>query len=214
MSEVPATMPDTRPVALMDATLGALELHVTAVFVPGSAVTVATSSVVVPGLMPTLRWAIAMEMGRAVMVIVAVARRVESAVDAAVMVALPSATAVTKPFALTVAIAALLELQFTVSARPPSAETVAVSCCVPEMNRAAVVGDTATARTTGCTVIVALPRNVVSATETAVIVVVPTPTPVTTPVADTVAMVGAAVRHVTAVLDPTGICTVATSVVD
>ena len=70
------------------------------------------------------------EIGRAVTVMVPVARLVVSTVERAVIVLLPSETAVTTPVAFTVAVAGLLERHVTVVARLPSAVTAAVNGCV------------------------------------------------------------------------------------
>ena len=87
----------------------------------------------------------------------------------------------TNPDALTVATVGLLERHVTVVASVPSAVTVLASCWELLMNIDAVVGETVTLRMTGTTLIVAMPLSSVSATETAVMVVVPNATPVTTP---------------------------------
>ena len=151
------------------------------------------------------------EMGRGVTVMVAVARLVVSTVERAVIVLLPSDTAVTTPVAFTVAVAGLLERHVTVVARLPSAVTVAVNGCVLPMKIDAVVGAALTARMTGTTLIVAVARKVVSATEIAVIVVVPNATPVTRPAWVTVATLAALLRQLTLALSPFSMATVATS---
>lgn len=127
----------------------------------------AVSATLVVGFTLTLRCAIDTEIGRVGTVIVAVARRVVSTVDSTVIVELPTVTAVTRPVALTVATAGLLDRQVTVWASPASALTVAVSCWVAAMNTEAVAGVTATDRTTGTMFTTAVPRSVVSAVETA-----------------------------------------------
>ena len=211
MSVRPRLTALTTPCALIDATPAEPELHVTPVWTPGSALTVADKVVLVPALRPMLRREMLTATGRMGTVIALVARRAVSAVESTVIVVLPNATAVTRPVELTVAAAGLLERQITVCTTPASAVTVAVSCCVVVMNSDAVVGETATARTTGTTFTVTLARSVVSPTETAVIVAAPCVTPETTPAADTVAMVAALVRQVTVVGSPASICTLACS---
>lgn len=61
-----------------------------------------------------------------------------------VMVAVPAATAVTKPVALTVATAVLLLVQVTLVLEALAGAMVAVSCCVNPAAIFAVVGDTLT----------------------------------------------------------------------
>ena len=201
----------TTPSALIVATPPALDVHLTPVAKPGSTVTMAVSVVLVPLLMAMLRCTMFTVSGRAGTVTALVARRVVSAVESTVTVVLPKATAVTRPVALTVAAAGLLERHVTVCATPASAAIVAVSCWVLLMNSEAVVGVTATARTTGTTFTMVVARSVVSPTETAVIVAVPSATPDTTPAADTLAMVAALVRQVTVVGSPASISTTACS---
>ena len=79
------------------------------------------------------------------------------------------------------------------------------------MNNDAVVGETATVRTTGTTFTVVVARNIVSPTATAVMVAVPCATPATMPAAETVAIVAALVRQVTVMGSPASICTIACS---
>jgi hypothetical protein len=96
----------------------------------------------------------------------------------------PALTAVTKPFASTVATAVFADVQVMVrpfSTRPSASFVTAVSCCVgvtPTM-RLVVAGVTVTVATgTGVTVIVALP---VLVSLVATILAVPTAIPVTRP---------------------------------
>src|SRR5688572_16354650 len=104
------------------------------------------------------------------------------------------------------------ERQVTVRGSEPSAFTFAVTSSVSPALSVRLVGDTVTPRTTGVTVTVALLRRSVSATDTAVIATVPSDTPVTTPVLETLTMLGSLERHVTAVLSPGSIVTVAARV--
>ena len=104
-----------------------------------------------------------------------------------VIVAVPAAIAVTKPVALTVAIAVLLDVQVTDLLLAFAGASVAVSCCVPPVLIDAVVGlivtpVTATVAAVIAHVAVLLPSAVVT-----VIVAVPAPTAVTIPDAPTVA---------------------------
>jgi len=100
------------------------------------------------------------------------------------MVAVPAATAVTRPVAFTVAAAVLLELQLTirpVSALPLASFVTAVSCCVGVIpsTRVAEDGLTVTVATgTGFTVIAGVGAELTDSL-VAVIVAVPTPTAVT-----------------------------------
>ena len=61
-----------------------------------------------------------------------------------VMMAVPGATAVTNPLALTVATAVLLELQLTILFVAFDGETVAVTCCVVAAEMEAEAGETVT----------------------------------------------------------------------
>jgi hypothetical protein len=102
----------------------------------------------------------------------------------AVMVALPAATAVTRPVVFTVAAAVLLETQVTVrpvSTFPFASFVTAVSCCVGVIprTRVAVPGFTVTVATgTGLTVIVGVGLELTDSL-VAVTVAVPTATAVT-----------------------------------
>lgn len=114
---------------------------------------------------------------------------VASKVDCAVIVAVPGATAVTNPVAFTVAIAFDELVHVTVVAAPPTAVTVAVSCDVVPTISAGSGEFTVTDCTAGCGVTVSAtdPALVLSNDEVAVMVAFPGETPVTTPLADTVA---------------------------
>ena len=73
-----------------------------------------------------------------------------SRLEVAVMVAVPCATAVTKPVELTVATLGALLVHVTVlSASSGDATTVAVNCCTPLMSKVAVAGETVTLVTVG-----------------------------------------------------------------
>ena len=107
----------------------------------------------------------------------------------AVMVALPGATPLTTPVADTVAMDPLLVVQAIarpVSVVPFASFVVAVSAVVARTKTVAVAGATVTVATGGSvTVTVAVPDL---PSLVAVMVTVPGATPLTTPVADTVAM--------------------------
>src|SRR5690349_8000611 len=135
----------------------------------------------------------------------------------AVIVAVPSATAVTRPVAETDAVPFALELQLTdrsVTVVPFRSFTVAVSWAVVPMMTFGAFGATETDATgTGSTVTVDVP---LLPSAVAVIVAVPGVTPVTTPADDTVAIASllelhATVRSVTVV--PAMSLTVTVSVV-
>ena len=151
ISVLPAVNPVSNPVEEIVATDETDDDQLTAVLIPGSAPTLTVSCVLAPGSTATLRCTIDTVSGRAVTVIVAVARLVLSTVDSTVMVDCPTATAVTNPAALTVATLALLERQLTVCASPPSVITETVSGCVAPMKRPAVDGVTVTERILGAT---------------------------------------------------------------
>ena len=116
----------------------------------------------------------------------------------AVIVAVPGATPVTTPAVETVAIAVELVLQVTI--RPVSvllfaSFVTAVSDCVAPAVTLADNGLTVTVATgIGTTVTVAVP---VFPSLVAVMVTVPSVTPVTAPAADTIATAGLAEPHVT-----------------
>ncbi len=123
--------------------------------------------------------------------------------DVAVIVAVPTATAVTRPVALTVAIdefEVLHTMARPVSTPPLESRTVAVSCCVLPGMIDAVPGVICTSATAGATVTVTNSVAVAAeklvlpgAVAVTVIVAVPIATAVTTPPADTVAIAGSAV---------------------
>src|SRR2546428_699016 len=116
----------------------------------------------------------------------------------AVIVAAPTATPVTSPLADTVATALLLVVQVTVrplSRLPLASLSVAVSCTVPPRYMLGAAGLTVTDATgTFATVTAALP---LLPSLVAVIVTVPAATPVTRPLAETVASVGFELAHAT-----------------
>src|SRR5437667_11296930 len=116
----------------------------------------------------------------------------------AVIVAVPAATPVTRPFAETVAALALLVAQLMLrplSAVPLASLGVAVSCTVAATSSAGAAGLTLTDPTgTGVTVTVAVP---LFPSLVAVIVAVPATTPVTSPLVETLATVEALDAHVT-----------------
>ena len=116
-----------------------------------------------------------------------VARLVVSAAAIAVMIAVPTVTPFTSPNDDTAATAALLVRQITACEAPGSAVKVTPSWRVSPVKIVATAGVISRSRTTGSIVTAAVPRRVVSATETAVMSVLPTETPVTTPVEETVA---------------------------
>jgi hypothetical protein len=123
----------------------------------------------------------------------------------AVMVVLPAATAVTTPDVETVATPVALLDQVT--ARPVSTAllasvSVAVNACVPPTIIDALVGETATFATGATATVIAEVPDLVSLV--AVIVALPAPTAVTTPLADTVATAVALLNHV--VVRPVSAC--------
>jgi hypothetical protein len=214
MLTVPGATALTTPVALTVALAALLLLHVTVVGAPPTAVTVALSCEVVP----TIRagsgavTVIALTAGLGFTVMTALPDLVASTVEVAVIVALPTATAVTTPAVETVATLALELVQATEVAAPPAAITVAVSARVSPTTRVAVPGVTATEVTDGgggVTVTDTDAALVGSPTEVAVILAVPVATPVTTPEVLTLAMVGADEVQVTAVDAPPVTLTVA-----
>src|SRR3989442_3351673 len=195
----PAPAPVTNPLPLTVAAAGLLDAHVTTR--PVSAAPLASCGVAVScTVWPTCRLAVAGltvtdATGTLVTVIAAVAL-LPSLV--AVIVAEPAPAPVTNPLPVTVAAAGLLDAHVTtrpVSAAPLASFGVAVTCTVWPTCRLAVAGLTVTdARATADRVIavVALWPSLV-----AVIVAAPTATPVTNPLALTVAAAGLLLAHVT-----------------
>jgi hypothetical protein len=124
-----------------------------------------------------------------------------AAPEVAVIVAVPSATAVTNPADETVAMDAEEVDHVTVApdiTDPPVSFTVALSVTVsPNDAKVVVLGETSTVDTTCPTVTVDVP---VAVPEVAVIVAVPSATAVTSPTDDTVATAAADVAHVTVAL--------------
>ena len=117
--------------------------------------------------------------------------------DVAVTVAVPTATPVTTPDGLTVAIDGFRLAQTTVRSgigAPPASRGVATSVCVVPCSSDSVAGRIVTEATGMRTVTLALPTRPSAVADT---VVVPSPKPVTTPVALTVAIAGLAELHVT-----------------
>jgi hypothetical protein len=116
----------------------------------------------------------------------------------AVMLALPTETAVTSPAPSTVAIAGLLEVHATMRSDTPvlfASLTSAENCCVEPETTIAVGGLTVTEATdTGTTVIEAFPDT---ASLVAIIIADPLPTAVTSPNGVTVATALFALLHVT-----------------
>src|SRR5690242_12029298 len=106
------------------------------------------------------------------------------------MVALPTANPVTRPVADTVATRGALVDQVTVrpvSGWPVASLGVAVSCTVPPEARIAVAGATSTHATVACPAVTVSCAVPVLPSLAAVMVALPTPTPVTRPPLDTVA---------------------------
>ncbi len=117
-----------------------------------------------------------------------------------VMVAVPAATAVTRPAVLTVATAVLLLLHVTFLLVALAGATVAVNCCVEPIFTVAVVGLTVTPVTTTGVTVMALVAVLLPSCVVTVIVAVPTATAVTKPAVLTVATEALLLLHVTFVL--------------
>ena len=184
---VPTDTPVTRPVALTVATAVLLLLQVTFWFVALAGVIVAVNCCVPPikieavvgdTLTPVT------SIGFTEITLVAV---LEPSCVVTVMVAVPTDTPVTSPLALTVATAVFELLQVTLWFVAFAGAIVAANCCVPPIKIEAVVGLTVTPVTRiGLTVMTEVAVKLPSAVGT-VRVAVPTETPVTSPVALTVA---------------------------
>src|SRR6266849_1749698 len=202
MVAVPAPRAVTSPVAFTVATAELLVVHVTTR--PVSGLPLASRGVAVSWpVCPTGRLRIAGEMltdatGTAGCVtVIAAVPLCPSLV--AVIVAVPAPCAVTSPVVLTIAMAALLDVQVTtrpVSGLPLASRGVAVNWPVCPTVRFRLVGDTptdATGTMGWVTVLVAVP---LWPSLVAVIVAVPAPCPVTSPVLFTVATAALLEVHV------------------
>lgn len=138
---VPELTAVTSPLALTVATAAFDVLHVTAVFV--EPVTLAVSCVVPPGASVAVRGVIVISIfGAGRTPIEALPRLSEFTCDFAVIVAVPAATAVTRPVLLTVATDAFEVVHVTAVLDSPV--TVAASCTVPPGKSAVVFGLTVT----------------------------------------------------------------------
>ena len=116
----------------------------------------------------------------------------------AVIVALPTPTAVTKPSELTVAIASSSLCHVTVRSSTVSGDTIAVNCAVLVLSNAnSVLFNEISSANFGETVTVQDTDNFVPSLVVAVIVVFPTPTAVTNPSELTVATFSSPLCHVT-----------------
>jgi hypothetical protein len=123
----------------------------------------------------------------------------ETAPDVAPIVEVPAARALAKPLAVIVAVAGVAELQATLAVRfwvlPSLNVPVAVNCCVSPLATDGLTGVTAIdCRVAAATVRVVEP---VTTPDVAVIVEVPTATPVAKPAAVIVAVAGVAELQVT-----------------
>src|SRR5690606_31159230 len=197
ITAVPGATPVTRPDSSTVATFSADELNVTA----DPSDTVATSCSVSPGLISADSGvSVSTSGGGAFTRIDAAAFFVGSATDVAVITAIPGATAVTRPDALTVAIASAGDDHVT--AWLLAFFTTATSCTVSptmrsETSDGTIVTSTGAPGSGAFTSIVAVAFFVGSAADVAVITAVPGATPVTRPLVLTVAMFDAADAHVT-----------------
>src|SRR3989442_4279426 len=195
----PAATPVTNPLPLTVAAAGLLDAQVTTR--PVSAAPLASFGVAVSGrVRPPCKFAVAGltvtdATGTLVTVIAAVAL-LPSLV--AVMVAEPAPAPVTNPLPVTVGAAGWLDAHATtrpVSAAPLASCGVAVSCTVWPTCRLAVAGLTVTDATGTADTVIAVVALLPSLV--AVIVAAPTATPVTNPLALTVAAAGLLLAHVT-----------------
>ena len=185
----PAAMPVTSPVEDTVATAGALDAHATArpeSTLPAASVRVAASCTLAPTSTTAVAGLIATDATGTFATPIAADALFPSLV--AVIVAVPAATPVTRPAADTVAIAGFELVQVTArpaSALPIASRGVAESWAVPPTKTFAEVGLTTTEATgTLDTVTGAVP---LCPSLVAVIMADPTATPVTRPLAETVA---------------------------
>lgn len=150
MIVLPGVNDETSPLALTVATLVFVLVHVTAVFAPASASNVSVNCCVPPSEMLGASGAMVMlrTVGAATVTVV-VPEIVGFATLVARTTAVPAATALTRPVALTVATDGVAELHVTVVAVPASASTVAASCRVCPIAIAGDVGETVTLRING-----------------------------------------------------------------
>src|SRR5205807_1364369 len=194
----PAATPVTRPVEDTVATAGALDAQATdrpESTLPAASFRVVVSCTVAPTSTTAVAGLITTEATGTFATPTLAVPLCPSLV--AVTVPAPTATPVTRPLAETVAIAPLLVVQVTVrpvSTLPLASLRVAVSCTVPPTYIFGVVGLTVTDATgTFATVTLAVP---LCPSLVAVIVTAPAAPPVTSPVADTVAIAAFELVHV------------------
>jgi hypothetical protein len=152
-----------------------------------------------------------MSLGYAGTVITQLAYLVASLVEVAVTVVSPVATPVTTPLALTVAMPGTEDTQVTVSGAPPATTTVGTRVWVASAATVRVAWSRATEVTVPCTVMVVCPWTVFVWTDVAVIMVVPSATPVTSPLASTVAAASVPDAQVTVFKPPAETTTEAAS---
>lgn len=209
----PSASAVTTPVALTLATFGVLDVHVTALDAPGSAMTCAVSCLVAPANSVALVGVTERPLTVGVVTVIAdVALTYGFATLVAVIVAAPGASAVTSPAPFTVAMADALDPHVSAVLAPASASTVAVGWRVPATSMLTLTGATVTPRTTGATALTmtdAVACTVGVATLVTVTVDVPGETPLTTPDAETVATLCTEEVHVSVVAVPASATSVA-----
>jgi hypothetical protein len=199
---VPAVSAVTKPDVETVATTALLELHVIArpdnTLLPASRVT--ADSCTVPPIWSVLVAGDTVTAATGARATVIAADAVCPSLDA-VTVVLPAVTALTRPELETVAIAAFAEPQVTtlpVSTLLFASRVTTESCCDPPICRVALVGDTETDATgiVGGALTFSAEESVLPSLE-AMIIAVPEPTAVTSPVAATVAMLVLELTQVT-----------------
>src|SRR6266581_1060814 len=195
----PAPAPVTSPVAVTVATAGVLDAQVTdrpKSTLPAASFSVAVSCTVAPTSTTAVAGLITTDATGTFATLIVADALCPSLV--AVIVAAPAATPVTSPVADTVAIAGFALAQLItrpVSTFPAASLVTALSCVVPPTKTLAVAGLTTTEATgTLDTVTAAVP---LCPSLVALIVAAPTATPITSPLADTVAAAVFELAHAT-----------------
>jgi hypothetical protein len=190
------TSPDVETLATAGVSLVHVSVGAGVIVAPDASFTVGVSCCVAPALNEAVAGASVTDAGSGETATVAVAD-MPLAVRA-VMVALPVATPVTTPLVETVATAALSVLHVNAGsgeiATPAASRTVGVSDWVPATASEKAAGDSVTDEGTAATEMVAVPTTPLAVV--AEITADPPATAVATPLADTEAMVGALLVHV------------------
>ena len=190
---VPTPAPVTRPVALTDATAALLVVQFTGwpfIALPDWSSRLAVSCCIAPTTTDA-EAGVTLTVVTTAAPVTVIAAVPDFPPEAAVIVAEPAASALTKPVALTVTAAALLDVHVTVWPLITLfdwSRTVAASCCDAPTATDAAAGVTLTVVTTGATALTLIAAVPVFPLRVAVIVADPAATALTKPLALTVAI--------------------------